>query len=130
MGRIEALELELTGMNARIEDAAVAGDAEEFVKLKMREAAIPAQVREAREKPVLEEIERLEEERTELEAEAQRVRVEPLPTVPPGQRGRVTGIMLHNARIAEADERARAVGREIEARRSLLARLSVGSFIG
>ncbi len=82
MGRIEAMELELAGLSARIEEAALQGDAEGFVKLRMREAAIPAQVREARKKPMLDEIARLEAELRELEEEERRVREEPLPTVP------------------------------------------------
>ncbi len=72
------------------------------------------------------EIARLEEELSEIEVEAQRVREEPLPTVPPARRGTLTPLMMHNQRLGGVADRARAVGKEIQARRSLLAQIEAG----
>ncbi len=90
------------------------------MKLRMREAAIPAQVREARKKPVLDEIVRLEAELRELEEEERRVREEPLPTVPPRLRGQQTPSMLRGAQIQAVVERGLVVGRRIKELRAAL----------
>ena len=76
---VEAMMEELRALDREIEAAALAGDAEGFVRLQMRRAALPYHIREAKVAPIRREIGRLEDELAALEDEARRAREEPEP---------------------------------------------------
>lgn len=123
MNESEALERELMGVDARIEVAAVEGDAEEYLRLCMRRSALPYLIKMARTAPICREIERMEHELRALDEEAQSVREAPLPVVPPAQRGHVTPATLANTRLASINGRATQVGRELRNKRGELRRI-------
>ena len=123
MTGVEALNEELRGLDREIEAAAVAGDAEGFVRLSMRRAALPSLILAAKASPLRAEVERLERELEELEIEAEKVLESPAPEVPRGRRGHLTPGMVKNARIGEARARQGAVVRQLEARRRRLAEI-------
>ncbi len=71
---VDELKAELLGLNARIEAAAVEQDAGQFVAFLMRQATIPALIRESRAVPVRRQIEASKREASAMDEEVQRVR--------------------------------------------------------
>ncbi len=120
-----AMEAELIGLDERISAAAVEGDAEEFVKLQMRQRALPRLIREEAARPIHAAIRRLEGEMAELVEEERAVRESPLPEVPRGMRVVQTPAMLRNRQLADVRARQDLVARELDQRSCELTRIEV-----
>jgi chromosome segregation ATPase len=115
---VQRLE-ELRSIVARIEDAAVDGDAGEWLRLSMRRDALPRLITEAKAAPIRAEIARLEAELEDLE-EQRKAALREKPEVPPHQRGTVTPMMVRNSKLGGIVARLSAVGRELDERRQEL----------
>lgn len=123
---VEELQAELHGIDAQLEAAALAEDQRAFVSLSMRKVALPYVIREARARPVREEVQRLEQELAALDDELRRAKDEPAPQVPVGQRGRINPAMAKNSRLANIANRASSIGRQLRLKRRELQRLEAG----
>ncbi len=117
MTKIEQLEVELAGLNTRIEAAAVQQDGEEYLRLSMRQVALPYLIREETAAPIRDDICRLEEVLAELEVERQRIQAEPPPEVPSARRGYVTPIMARNVQLKGIIDQERSLSIELNRKR-------------
>lgn len=103
---VEALQRRAEELEIEIEAAAVRGDADLFVHLQMTRAALPRRIREAKAAPVRVEIERLEDELEDRDAEVQRVQDlgdEELPDSPYASAEMVRNRMLGGARERQSE---------------------------
>lgn len=123
MASVEELEAELIGMDARIEDAALGGSMDQFVKLLMRQKALPVLVRRAKARPIRQEIARLEKELAALDEESLLVREAPPPEVPERLGAQITPTMMKNRRLANVNDQASRVGRELKEKQRELAQI-------
>lgn len=124
---LEELTRELVELDGQIEAAAVEEDLEAFIRLRMRQAALPALIRDARAEPIRGEVEQLEGELERLDAEAEYVREAPAPEVPERHRGHVTPLMLRNRALAGVLQRQHDVGKDLAAARRELASIEAES---
>lgn len=109
---VEALQLELAGIGARIERAAADDDVVSWMELRMRADALPLLIRDARTAPLKDRLARLEAEIDAAVEELERAQDEPYPEVPPHMKGRVTAGQLHQARLQSIAGRQREASRE------------------
>jgi hypothetical protein len=122
--RVESLVEELAKIDALIEAAAVGDDMEAFIRLQMRERAIPLLIREAKARPIREQVARLEAELEEIEHSRQAALREE-PEVPAAMRGSVTVPMLKNRKLSGISAQAMRVGRDLDQARRELERIGV-----
>lgn len=121
--KIEQLVEEYNRLDEEIATAAVAEDATEWIRLRMRKDALPSMIAEAKARPIRKEVQRLEEELERLESERQAALAAPLPQVPAAQRGTVTGLMRRNQELSGITSRTSMVGKELDERRRQLAQI-------
>ncbi len=120
MTEIEAMREELDAMTEQIEAAALAGDAERFTSLRMREVALRVLIRDEELKPLREQVEGLEAQLRSLDEERLRVQNGPPPEVPEERRHVVTGAMMQRHHLEGIRRNVAKVRRELaEARTSL-----------
>lgn len=125
--RIGRLREERENIERDIAEAAIAGDAAEWTRLRMRKDALDVFVWRAEADPVHEEVSRLEGELEALDAERERVLSEPLPEVEPARRHVVTGQMLRRQELEGIARQSQAASKDLKAARAKLAEMEAGA---
>jgi hypothetical protein len=121
VGRVEDLRAELAGIDGEIRAAAMDEDVSGWLKLSMRRDRLPGLISAERTRPLLAEIARVAEQIEALGEERDRVKAEPPPEVPPGERGRLSPEMAKQARIGAITARELELGRRFKELRRRLA---------
>lgn len=131
MSNLREMLDELAVIPEALKGAALAGDAERFISLRMREVALRSMIREAELEPYRHAVETLDKEVLDLEAERQRALSAEPPPVPAHIRHTTTPDMLKRRLVEGATRRSSGASRELaEARRKLEDAEDEGARIG